>query len=221
MSHRIGIYGGMFDPVHRGHMQVASHAIEILELSNLVMVPCHNPNHRDAATASSEQRLRMLELATKAQSKIEISDFELQRPEKSYTLSTLKHFRENDPDAELVFVMGMDSFTNLTQWYKWAELFSVCHFLVVSRPGFDLALPGNEFSQIARIVKNADEMFCCDAGNVLISQSLNFDHASSELRQLFNLDFDVSGSAKQLTNYVPVGVAEFIINENLYSKSKQ
>ena len=136
MIERIGIMGGMFDPVHVGHIKVALAAQQVLQLDQVRLVPCSIPNHRDHALCSSLQRLDMLHLAVNDYPSLVVDDRELNRPGTSYTYDTLLSVREEFREAALYFVLGVDAFASLDQWHRWLELFELCHFVVIERPGF-------------------------------------------------------------------------------------
>src|SRR5690606_2685035 len=110
---RIGVMGGMFDPVHSGHLQVALTAWHLLELDQLRLVPCHVPNHRAPATATSAQRLEMLQLAAAREPRLRVDAREMERDGISYTVDTLASLRNDFPSSALVLVLGMDAFAGL------------------------------------------------------------------------------------------------------------
>lgn len=114
---RIGIYGGTFSPPHLGHIRAARTAVEMLQLSKMLMIPSCIPPHKAAeVSASADQRLEMLNLATAQESELEASDLELQRGGVSYTYETVAQLRKQYPDAELILCMGSDMFLALDSW---------------------------------------------------------------------------------------------------------
>ena len=118
---RIGIYGGTFNPIHRGHMSAAREAMEQLGLDKLLLVPASVPPHKvlPEGSASPEERLEMANLATAEISrKAEVLDIELRRTGKSYTCDTLREIRQMYPDDELWLLMGSDMFLSLHTWYQ-------------------------------------------------------------------------------------------------------
>ena len=119
MRKRVGVYGGMFDPVHCGHLAVAELAVEALSLDRILLVPCKLPNHRHAASASGPQRLDMLGLACAKKPQLEASPIELEREGVSYSVDTLTQLRAADPDTDFVFVLGRDAFEGLPRWERW------------------------------------------------------------------------------------------------------
>ncbi len=129
----MGVYGGLFDPVHDGHLEVARYARTALELDKVLLVPCKLPNHRSGAQASGAARLHMLELASRDEATLEVSDIELEREGVSYTVDTLAQLRKQEPNTDFVFILGQDAFSSLPKWQRWQELLSDNLLAVVSR----------------------------------------------------------------------------------------
>lgn len=138
MDTRIGVLGGTFNPVHIGHLIMAQDALESFNLAGLLFVPCNLPPHKPVspALASTEARLRMLQIATDGDVRIDISDIETQRPGISYTIDTIHALRRESPGTEFMFVIGSDSLTELHGWKDIDVLLKFCRFGVIPRPGF-------------------------------------------------------------------------------------
>ena len=134
----IGIVGGTFNPVHLGHLRAAEEVAESLQLGQVIFMPAAKPPHKSAAgLASFDHRWRMLELAISGNPRFVLSDLEHQRPGKSYSVETLTQLSgEYGGDEGLYFVLGLDAFLELPTWKSYRELFNLCHFIVVARPGF-------------------------------------------------------------------------------------
>ena len=108
---RIGIYGGTYSPPHIGHLRAAEYAIEACKLDRLLLIPTGVSPHKSmSAGATSEDRLQMLRLSAAGIDKAEVSDIELKREGRSYTVDTLGAIRAENPGAELVLLMGTDMF---------------------------------------------------------------------------------------------------------------
>lgn len=132
---RIGIMGGTFDPVHLGHIGVAEAAISEAGLEKVIFIPAFiQPFKQDIYVGDAKDRLEMLRLATMYNDLMDISTWELDKEDISYTYDTVKHFLEIDPENEIYFLMGSDSLMNVQTWYKGPELLSLCHFIVGLRP---------------------------------------------------------------------------------------
>lgn len=123
---RIGLFGGTFNPIHMGHLRLAGAFVQALSLDRLIVIPDYMPPHKDAPDlASAADRYNMCRLAAASIPNAEVSDFELRRQTKSYTVHTLQHFSALYPDAELFFIMGSDMFVTLESWYDTKTLFSL------------------------------------------------------------------------------------------------
>jgi nicotinate-nucleotide adenylyltransferase len=137
---RIGLFGGSFNPVHTGHLRAAEEIREHFTLDKVIFIPAHISPHKPAATlASAGHRLAMLECAIEHNRHFISWDVELKRPGKSYSVETLRHFREAFPEAAApFFIMGIDAFREIGSWKNYRELFALCNFIVMTRPGYEL-----------------------------------------------------------------------------------
>ena len=147
MMARIGIFGGMFDPVHIGHLQPAIEAFEHLELNKISLVPCAHPPHRQVAYLEFEHRTQLLIAACARFSEFEVDTCEMNRNGPSYTLETLQDFRSRYPDASLYLLIGTDAFAGFAEWKDWREIFSLAHIVVLHRPGFP-PMPEGELGDV-------------------------------------------------------------------------
>ena len=133
---RVGLLGGTFDPVHYGHLLLADVAREQCDLDEIWFVPAAMPPHKQGAElASGEARAEMIELAVAGNPGILVSRFELERGGVSYTIDTLRYFREETPDAELFFLMGADMLHDLPNWREAEEVCRLAIPIVAERPG--------------------------------------------------------------------------------------
>ncbi len=130
--------GGTFNPVHFGHLRAAEEVAESLRLAQVIFMPAAQPPHKsETGLVPFGHRYRMLEMATAGNPLFELSDLEHQRPGKSYSVETLTQLSTiYGKGGELYFVLGLDAFLELTTWKSYRELFSLCHFVVVARPGY-------------------------------------------------------------------------------------
>lgn len=134
---RIGLFGGTFDPVHLGHVAIASAALQE-GLDHLVVMPCRLSPLKIAqgdttAPTSGDHRLHMLKLAMPDDPRIEVSRFEIDGPELSYTWQTLEYLRERFPEDQMVLVIGEDQYQLLGKWAKIHEWARTVDFLIFSR----------------------------------------------------------------------------------------
>jgi nicotinate-nucleotide adenylyltransferase len=131
---RIGIYGGTFNPVHHGHLILARQALEEFKLDRLVFVPAaESPFKIQNHSAPAGDRLAMLRLAIASEDRFSVDPLEIDRGGISYSIDTVKVFRNRDPGAELFFLVGEDNADRLTEWQRFEELKKLVCFVVLSR----------------------------------------------------------------------------------------
>ncbi len=152
---RIGIMGGVFDPIHMGHLFTAEEARTNFFLDKVIFVPCLNPAHkRNDQVTDIKHRLKMSYLATQDNPFFEVSKIEINRPGPSYTIDTIREFREiYGWDAEIFFITGADAFLEIETWFKKEELLKMCKFVAATRPGYDLNKLNNNFKKILNIME--------------------------------------------------------------------
>ncbi len=136
---RIAFYGGSFDPVHLGHLTIAQKLLELFELDEFVFIPAfHAPHKKRKKPTSPFHRFAMLCLASQDEPRIKVSKMELDVPERPYSVETLGALSERLPDAEIFFVMGADSWADITTWHEWEKVLTLTNHIVVTRPGYEI-----------------------------------------------------------------------------------
>ncbi len=191
MNSPLAVLGGLFDPVHKGHVAAAKFALETLQLERIKMIPCHVPNHKHMPGTQGEHRLAMLEIATASCSQIELDRIELDSDRVSYTVDTLSELKS--VHDTLVFVLGVDSFNTLPQWHDWQDILNLSHLLVLSRHGSILSAETLAAVDIdARRVASREELFESASGRILQVEGFDVDIASSEVRRKLMQGADVS-----------------------------
>jgi len=144
------VLGGSFDPVHIGHIALASSLTQLLMPDELRIIPAGQPWQKSALTATSEQRVSMLKLAFEdwKECPLYIDEQEIQRAERqqsSYTIDTLRQLREElGTDTSINFAMGADQLLNLHTWHQWRDLFGVANLCAAARPGYSLKIASQE-----------------------------------------------------------------------------
>ncbi len=139
MKERIGIFGGSFNPVHLGHLVAAQDALEHMGLARVIFLPAAQPPHKHGIPlAPAADRLAMIRLAIAGDARFEVSDDELNRGGVSYTVDTLRRFRERLPDAQLYFLIGGDSLLELHTWREIEQVLQLAEIVTVGRPGVAL-----------------------------------------------------------------------------------
>jgi nicotinate-nucleotide adenylyltransferase len=137
---RIALYGGTFDPVHVGHVMVAKSLLKLFALDQVLFIPAYvAPHKRETQTTPAMQRYAMLVLATQGEPGLMVSTVELDAPERPYTVETLARMQaELGSDARLFFIMGADSWMEITTWREWERVLELTDHIVVARPGYEL-----------------------------------------------------------------------------------
>jgi len=138
---RIGVMGGTFDPIHHGHLVAASEVAKSFDLEEVVFVPTGEPWQKRGVSAS-EHRYLMTVIATASNPRFTVSRVDIDRDGPTYTVDTLRDLHAAMPDAELFFISGADAVAQIFGWKDAEELWSLAHFIAVSRPGHELSLSG-------------------------------------------------------------------------------
>lgn len=210
MMSRLGLLGGMFDPVHKAHVGAARFALELLQLECVKMLPCNKPNHRESSSASGEHRLAMLRLALKNERQIEADSLELNRGGVSYSIDTVVHFRKLLGDTQIVFILGVDAMNALPRWHRWQEMFENCHFLVLGRAQEQIDSASSEaIGLLHRVVASPIELFDEPCGRVFFAREFDFDGSSSEVRELL-------AAGRSTSKLLEDEVAAYIKEHGLY-----
>lgn len=211
----IGLFGGTFDPVHLGHLRLATELSEAFRLDPVIFLPAGLPYHRGReAHANNEERLTMLKLATQRDARFGLDDRELRREGATYTFDTLAEIRrERGPEVPLVFLLGSDAFARIDTWHRWEELFGLAHFAVAIRGGdeaWSSRGPGAFPAGVGpRVTLNLRELLCSPAGKVMTFSMTPLAISSTAIRALAR----DGGSVRYLT---PDPVAEYIRSHRLY-----
>ena len=143
----LGILGGIFDPIHNGHLATAQLALDYFHLEHMLFIPAGVPPHKTATKVSAEHRLAMLKLSLSSYNKFSVWDGEIKRQGPSYTVDTLRTLKKEFPQTHLYFIIGSDNLNEVSSWHKFGYLFSLATLCVAHRPGFatKLSLSGAQF----------------------------------------------------------------------------
>ncbi|MCO4293421.1 nicotinate (nicotinamide) nucleotide adenylyltransferase [Solitalea sp. MAHUQ-68] len=136
---KIGLFFGSFNPIHTGHLIIASYMANYTELDKVwLVVSPHNPLKEATGLIHVHDRLEMAKLATEDAERITVSDVELKLPRPSYTIDTLTYLSEKYPQHEFCLIMGADNLRSIKKWKNYETLLKFYKIFVYPRPGFDL-----------------------------------------------------------------------------------
>ncbi len=209
----IGLLGGTFDPVHNGHLAIATHCMKAHHLNALYFIPNQNKHHKDSVAASGPDRLAMLELATQHQTNWHIDEHELNQSTPAFTIDTLKYYRNQDSRRALCFILSVECFNLLHTWRQYQQLLNHCHLIVVGRHMHVIGENPWQRDLIRQCeVENAQSLSRYTHGKILIDAYQPPCSSSSEIQAWLK-----SGDhALQLQQALPAGVMQYIKHYDLY-----
>jgi nicotinate-nucleotide adenylyltransferase len=197
---RIGIMGGTFDPIHKGHLALAKAAMNEFVLNEIVFIPTGTPPHKKRKITNKEHRYKMVKLAINGKSKYSISRIELDRKGISYAVDTCNELRKKyGNSAKLFYIMGLDSINEILEWKKPLELFKLCEFIVGLRPG-------SKFRTFRRLVRFPPLQKEVDKIHLM---ELSENISSSDIRQRIK-------EGKAVSTVVPKVIENYIKGHKLY-----
>lgn len=198
---KYGIMGGTFDPIHMGHLFVAEEIRTKLNLDKIIFVPTGNPPHKDGRRITdAKHRFLMTLLATATNSNFEVSDIEVNREGISYTIDTIKAFREKCKDsAEFYFITGADALLELSTWKNIVELLNLCKFVAATRPGFKFSEMETEIERLEKKYKR--EIYAISVAALQIS--------STDIRERIR-------DGRNVKYFIPDTVKNYIDRNGLY-----
>jgi nicotinate-nucleotide adenylyltransferase len=211
----IGLFGGTFNPIHLGHLRSAEEIRDRFELDRLIFIPSSYPPHKEKeGMIAAPLRLEMVRRAISDNPRFSLSLVELERPGKSYSIETIEHFRRQfGRESHLFFILGLDAFLEINTWREYRALFGLCHFVVMTRPGFE-----KKFSSEHLPVELAGD-FCYD------TREDGFAHVSGFFvypREITALDISSTRIRRDLQKgrsvkyLLPGPVEEYIHQNHLY-----
>jgi nicotinate-nucleotide adenylyltransferase len=201
-----GILGGTFDPIHIGHLHIATQVAAKLELHRLHFMPCALPVHRGQPQASAEQRCAMIRLALDGHESFELNTLELDREGPSYSVDSLREMRRRTDDC-LLLILGADAFNGFAGWKSPREILRLAHLVVCCRPGFEIDT--QLFAE--HRVESRLELTRGIAGSILPLQVDAIDCSSSAVRAAL-----IQGHTPR--QCLTAAVADYIDEHNLYRK---
>lgn len=205
-------FGGTFDPIHYGHLMPVTALAKIVGLSKIVLLPNNVPPHRPQPEATSQQRLRMTQLASENNALFHVDERELQRQTPSYTIDTLEALRgETGAETPLAFVIGQDSLLTLHQWHRWEDLLGVCHLLVCARPGYQstLSTPTLQKWLEDHLTKDPRDLHQQTHGRIFMADTPLVTISATEIRKRRQAGLDCQ-------DWLPPSVLRYIDEQGLY-----
>ena len=209
----IGILGGTFNPIHNGHLHIAREVLRACALDQVWFMPACLPPHKELAEGVSfSDRFAMVEAAIETIPQFVACDLEGRRGGRSFSVKTLEELRQLHPEYDFTFIMGLDSFAEISLWKSYERLFDLCHLAVAARPGFE----GNIESLLPVAVA---DRFCYDADALKLSGKSGF---SVQLVRQTAADISSTDIRNRLAAGEPVAglissrVAEYIYRHQLY-----
>ncbi|MBF0714721.1 nicotinate-nucleotide adenylyltransferase [Gemelliphila palaticanis] len=145
---KIALYGGSFDPIHIGHLITAINVVENLDIDKLIFIPSNiTPLKSTSLKASNIDRYNMIKLSIEENPRFEVSNYEINKQDISYTYHTVCYFQKIYPDSELYFIVGTDRVKDLHKWYEIKSLSKIVTFIFVARDDESLEkiVSNNEF----------------------------------------------------------------------------
>ena len=199
---RVGIYGGTFAPVHKGHVETAKIFMEQMRLDYLYVIPVGNPPHKELGRYDDgKHRLEMCRRAFAGVDGVIVSDMEIEREGKSYTYDTVKELTA--PHRRLLLLCGTDRVLNFDKWYKYREILELCYPVYVRREK-DAMIDNMIVNKLAKYYAETGKMFrrlVCDPIEI----------SSSAIREAVRCGKDIS-------RFVPASVERYILENGLYKE---
>ena len=222
---RIALYGGTFDPVHVGHIAIAQSLLKLFALDKVLFIPAYvAPHKREKRVTPALHRYAMLALATQMESRLQVSTIELDAPEQPYTIDTLARLqrefdRHHAAAPQLFFVMGVDSWSEITTWREWEQLLQMMNHVVVTRPHYEwrdehvTSLVRGKIVDVRRM-SETEVKRCIDestGAKIYITDVVSMNVSSTAVRQAAS-----AGEAAQVAALVPPPVADYLMKYKLY-----
>ena len=222
---RIAIYGGTFDPVHVAHLEIARRVSQLFAIDEFLFVPARAAPHKlDRDVSSPLHRYAMLALAAQADPRLLISTVEMEEPARQYTVDTLTHFRsQSEASADLFFVMGADSWAEITTWREWERLMTLANLIVVTRPGVEFSAANVGGAVAERVVDirgqtTGSAPLTVESGSrkIFVTDVVAMDVSATQIRQAAR-----ENRSEDLNRLVPLEVANYIRKYRLYRNKNE
>lgn len=213
---RVAVYGGSFDPPHLGHLAVAQAILESFAIDEFLFMPAfHAPHKLRLKPTPAFDRYTMLCLATTDEPSMKVSRMEIELPAKPFTVETLARLKEARPDDEIFFVMGADSWEEITTWRDWENVLLMSNHIVMTRPGYEI-----EFDHVTETIRGRIRDMRGQSGQapspaeqpaIYFTDAVNLEISASDIRVRIRAD---DAGWRSL---VPREVAMYVEKYQIYS----
>jgi len=211
---RVGLFGGTFNPIHLGHLRGADEIRELFHLDEVIFVPSSIPPHKKTQEITkASHRLEMVRLAVSGNPYFSVSDVEISRSGKSYSIETIKYFRDRGQDI-FFFILGSDAFAEIESWKDFRNLFFLCHFIVMTRPRSEKG-PRSLPRALAPNFRHSseEEAWVHVSGYMLYFKEISFlDISSTMVRELIE-------KGRSVRYLIPPEVQTYIQEHSLYRRN--
>ena len=215
---RVGLLGGTFDPIHNGHLDLATKTAQLFELEEVIFIPVSQSPHKlEDQPTPSLHRVAMLELAIEQKAGFSIELVEVEKGGVSYSIDTLSQLKERNPDWELFLILGADAFLLMDTWKGFSDILKLCHVLVSTRPGVKLEVP-EKLIQTLGLKKSPLEnneltlpvtLSTISGKTISLYQIPTQNISSREIRHKIQ-------TGKEIKNLLPRAVDHYIMHHRLY-----
>ena len=185
---RLGVLGGMFDPIHLGHSNAALSVGKALGLERVLLVPCGNPVHRCGPVASASERCAMVQAAIAAEPLLKLDRREALSVAPSWTIDTITQLQREQPEVSWYLLVGVDAFLGMPTWKQWPELLERVNLVVMTRPGYeldaDLLPPALQQEWRRRFLQDHSQLAAIKSGSIVVVDVLTANVSSTQVREL-------------------------------------
>lgn len=203
----IGLFGGTFDPIHKGHLHIAFQLLNRAMIREIKFIPCYQPVHRNEPQSTAYHRVNMIKLAIHNQPQCSLDTRELQRGGPSFMIDTLIEIEQEFPQQPRCLILGADAYLKITSWKRWQTLLDYCHFIVVNRPLFNIKHPDPWLE--SRTTPHLDCLTQANKGCIVLLTLPPCSISASLIRERIQ-------NHQSIEDLVPLSVARYIQENGLY-----
>lgn len=207
----IAIFGGSFDPVHLGHIEIAQTLLHEFPIKEIRFIPCkQNVIKSKSPIANANHRLNMLKIAIAKNKNFVVDDREIKRKTPSYMVDTLESLRKEKADEHFALILGIDAFSQLEIWFEWKKLFTLTHVIIINRPDFILPTNGLLADFINRqTTKDFSDLLQNPYSKIYFYNDISIAISATKIREMIK-------NNKSFEQFVAKEVADYIKLHGLY-----